>query len=269
MERDKGFFCCHWCNRKYKTLEKFTKHVKAEHPFSTLDRNNKKLSLKNKLYLLKNLETYIHILQGEDDEAFIKATLKIGATPEGHREFQRKIMESQILNKLSVSNLELLFEQFELFLNLGRPYDGTNFCPSLIIDLVWHSAMLGRKKYIQLCEKFIGKPLSHCVSENEGRVEERFAYFEAQFLHHHGKAYLKTNELVVGGENGIAMMRERLEEFKLQKTQAKQNAILKREEECRFREIKWKIYEEASQKQIEIQITNGTYRPAESEACSC
>lgn len=255
----KGFICCHWCNKKYKRMDKIEEHVPKAHPFMTLRSNSHKFTAEERLWLLNCMSNYFEILEGimvnPELDYFVDATKKIGATAEGHREFQRKAKESGLLFRLQSDpqNLFKAITQFEMFLNLGITWRGDNFCPSMIIDFVWHSAMLQPGKYSDLCIRFFAcKMLSHCLPENIGLEEKRFAEFEAQFRHHHKVAQLSIGDLTIGAmvdlvnfntafimaRNTLISERDRFEE-------------LKREEEAKWEALRLKQLDQRQREQAE------------------
>jgi len=133
----------------------------------------------------------------------------------------------------SSSNISTVFEEFNRFLNLGFYWDGTNFCPSLFIDLIWHCAMMNSAAYNSLCSTFFSKILDHCLPENEGEEEKRDAIFFKQFVYFHGRPPLTTLNKQTS-ENGIAILAEKyqqqsiyLEEEKKRKDNERQEADLK------------------------------------------
>lgn len=274
-----NFYCCMKCNKKYKTTDKFIKHMEESHPFTTINSNNAVLSLEDKSYLLDCFESYSKLLspplllniddsiqrymewdsisEADSSVQFVWASHKLDPTTyvsgkislgeevadlrrmvENHIVFCQRINESLLLKKAlsDRDQMLLMFDEFQRFLNLGRPWQGGNFCPSLIIDLIWHSSMMDNKKYIELCRKFLGSTLSHCLLENESRHEERYAEFEKYYAHRFNRQCLKIDQLVLGSDNAIEEVRLVLLGEKEQKVQQAQ------EREERFKE--WKITQE-------------------------
>jgi len=295
----KEFYQCPQCNKKYKTPNKFEKHMTEQHPFFAFNKNQQTLSLEDKFYLLDCLEDYSDILTQSlrsypacitenidelivlyyqnaeiypmnPNTRFVGASIKLlpgnpspsnPSTPnpsptdikrmvENHLIFRQRIIESYLLNKIlsSETNIFLAFEDFEKFLNLGRPWKGGNFCPSLIIDLIWHSAMMNPEKYANLCSKFVGSLLTHCLPENEGKHEKRFEEFTKQFSHDHNRPCLQVGDLILGGGNGLANARETL---KLQKAAKEKGKAEELEKE--------RIWNEKYLAEIAEQKRNGTY----------
>jgi hypothetical protein len=282
-----NFYCCRKCNKKYKTTDKFIKHMEENHPFTTINSNNEVLSLEDKFYLLDCLESYSKLLSWPfllniDDDSIINDSIrrytewngiseadsyvqfvwashkldpidyvsdKVAESEEqitnlrrmvkNHGVFCRRVNESLLLKKALSGRDQLLimFDEFQRFLNLGRPWQGGNFCPSLIIDLIWHSSMMDNKKYIELCKKFIGSTLSHCLLENETHHKERYTAFEKQYTHRFNRVCLKIDQLLVGPDNAIEEMRIIFLREKEQKIQQI------RERDQRFEE--WKLTQES------------------------
>ena len=211
MKTNNGFYCCHWCNKKYKRIEKLSKHVEEFHPFMTIGANDCKLSIEDKMWILDAFEAYVALLAdyseitGNYDSSFDQATSKLNMTHEAHILFQKRAIESGLLEKSISDNEQLLrlLNEFEMFLNLGRTWRDDNFCPSLIIDLIWHSAMMNSENYAILCNRFLGKVLPHCLAENDETQVTRFEQFVKQFEHYHKKTYIKVSDLILGTDDAI------------------------------------------------------------------
>lgn len=112
----------------------------------------------------------------------------------GHLEFCQRIQETGILYQImsKPNKLELVLTEFGNFLNLGYSWTGDNFCPSMIIDLVWHASMLNNSQYNELTATFVGKSLPHCLEKNEG---SRFDQFSKQYMNHHARRPLQNLDL--------------------------------------------------------------------------
>jgi hypothetical protein len=107
-----------------------------------------------------------------------------------HLTFCKRVTSLNILDKALTSpqQIELFFKEFNRFLNLGYTWRKDNFCPTLIIDLIWHSAMMYPDRYALLCESFFGKKgfcLPHCLTENESKEKQlaRSAEFNKYYIH--------------------------------------------------------------------------------------
>lgn len=257
-----GFYCCHWCNKKYKTVEKFSKHIEQTHPFMTLKKNNFKLTLEDKIWILDAFESYTNILSDINTSSFDEATKKLNMSNDAHKLFQKRINDSELLAKSMSDTTQLmnLFDEFGRFLNLGLTWRQDNFCPSMVIDLIWHSAMMDTVNYSHLCNKLFGQVLSHCLEENEEHNKDRFEKFEKQFVYHHGASYIKVSDLIYGSENAIHGMRRLLI--------AEKENNEKEKEKVRLANIE---REKERQKQMEIQrqrysyhsFSTGKYRDSE------
>jgi len=204
---------CPWCNKKYKTLERMGIHIAKIHPFDTLNANRKKISVKYKLLMLESLQQYIWALRDNLQDKYNK---QLSQTVETHAAFRNKCLEADLFNKLLTNgaNMETAFEQFEMFLNLGRPWQGGNFCPSLLIDLIWHAALIDQPHYEKLCKHFFNQLLPHCLPENEGKTAERFAKFERQFEHYHRRPYLRAQDMETSDEDGFAVFYKSLHKIR-------------------------------------------------------
>ena len=71
---------------------------------------------------------------------------------------------------LHCDNFEIIMEELECFLKMGKPWRGGNFCPSLLIDFIWYCTMMNHQFYGKICRLFFsGALLSHCLPENENK----------------------------------------------------------------------------------------------------
>lgn len=192
------------CNRKYKRDEKLVAHVEKEHPFCTL-RQHLHTSLKEDdiHQLIQQMEQYITLLYSDLDkeqDAFKRSSALLNLSLESHLTFRSRVIESGMIDRIlygSTEQLHCILEEFRKFFALGVPWRGDNFCPSLLIDLVWHAAMMDREFYTKLCKRFFGAGfiLPHCLEHNDQTDTERFQMFEKQFQHQYGRACLKIVEL--------------------------------------------------------------------------
>lgn len=205
------FHCCALCNRKYKTLAKYEKHVDEVHPDAVLKRNNAVLTLDEKLHLIDCFERYTALLTTGSDADFARATEGLNFEGAGRLEqmighhvvFRKRVIESGLLRKATSDSKQVLvlLDEFQRFLNLGKPGRGGNFCPSLTIDLIWHSIMtMDPGRYRVLSMRFLGEVLPHCLEANEGHETERFANFERLFNRHFGWPCLIVDALVIGND---------------------------------------------------------------------
>lgn len=189
-------FACQWCTKKYKSKEKYEQHVTTHHPYAALYKNTQVLTLEERLWLLDELERYASF------EQFDLTTARLGVSHETHAEFRRRITHDGLLDRILSDARQILrlLDEFQAFLNLGMPWHGkSNFCPSLLIDLIWHSAMQNQERYIDLCVRFMGVfKLTHCVSTEQDPDQVRFQEFVRQFQHQHRRPYLAINDMIQG-----------------------------------------------------------------------
>ncbi len=97
------------------------------------------------------------------------------------------------------SSQQVLLE-FESFLQLGICANGDNYCPSKIIDVVWHACMLDHHFYTQMCNKFFrNKLLPHSLKHNENPNIQKLRYnkFKKHFAFVHGKDPLELSQIHV------------------------------------------------------------------------
>ncbi len=242
---------CAWCTRKFKTQRKYEKHVTTQHPFAASNKNTETLLLDEKMWLLDELERYSNILINGSSDDFRRATQALSDEERMHQIhsiFRERIVP--LLNKALSSGDQVLrlLDDFQAFLNLGIPWRGGNFCPSLLIDLVWHSAMQNKERYVAMCTHFLRQALPHCLIENDGN-EDRFDEFTKQFIHQHGREHVKPDDLIYGNDgNGIIAARNRLKS-------AEESRLLKE----RIFEEEWRARQRARELDIECQKRDGTY----------
>jgi len=152
---------------------------------------------------------------------------------ENHLFFLNRVNQSTLLSKIisqtpgDTNQLELLLKEFERFLNLGMTWRNDNFCPSLVIDFIWHACMMDNSLYMKICNRFFKTLLPHCLPENEEEAwdkehhEKRYAEFERHFTEYHSSPPLKIDDLVIGSENAFdvykTMLIEKEEKEKMRK----------------------------------------------------
>lgn len=243
-------FHCKWCSKKYKTQKKHDAHVDKMHPFAAINKNTKEFTLEEKFWLLDEMEKYVLVLLQNNQDTFLEATANLGEPDRMlpiHTLFKERIVPH--LNKVMSNGPQLLriLDEFRAFLNLGLTKRGDNFCPSLLIDLVWHGAMQNKDRYFALTSRFLGGALPHCLFGNDGD-ESRFQEFLRQFEHQHGRPYLKVQDLILGDGNGFEHARN----------------VLKTEDKMAKRKIaeqdaRWKAYYDEIRASIAAQKAAGIY----------
>jgi len=145
------------------------------------------------------------------DEKFIKDLDRI---TQNHLNFCHKIQEIGLLQKVisGADQLDLIFDEFNCYLNLGYNWRGDNFCPSMIIDLIWHASMINHNEYVKLTTSYMGKILPHCLEENETEEKQksRIGRFLKQYKHFYGKDILQATDLqLVQGSNVFDSLEEK------------------------------------------------------------
>lgn len=319
----KGFFGCHWCNKKYKRKEKLEQHIGQNHLFAGFHHNLATLSISDRMFLLDQFANYSHMVRDiaerkdklDIDNAINRYMNWDGKSPtdkevifvwtshmlmpldyvivkdkpeelgdwyknsisiiiplegnsvityglkhivENHLAFCRNVIETGLLDKCLCNSQQLdsLFNEFALFLNLGLNWKQSNFVPTLIIDLIWHCAMMNPLTYTKLCWSFLGVLLPHCLEENEGKDEARIIEFKRHFMYRHRRETLKIQDLTLSSDrNAIEILRANLivrEEMEIER---------KKEEEERYRILRIKGEEAAAEaRRIRDEaIANGTY----------
>lgn len=252
LTANKPLLQCRWCKKKYRNQQKVAAHVEEQHPFAAINKNTYDFTVKDKLWLLDALESYIRVLKQNNRDTFVLATANLGDLERMlpiHTSFKERIMP--YLDKVLSNGSQLLriIDEFRAFLNLGLTPRGDNWCPSLLIDLVWHSAMQNKEKYLALVSRFINGPLSHCLPENDDDAK-RFKAFVRQFQHQHGRDYLGVEELI--GTDRTTGFQEAREILKREDEEEKKRVA---EEEAR-----WRAVQEQWQRDIDAQKRAGTYK---------
>jgi hypothetical protein len=170
-----------------------------------------------------------------------------------HITFCRLLRSSGFLEKVTTSTMQLnqILEEFGKFLNLGYCWNGDNFHPSMVIDFVWHAALLNPSSYTALTTAFVGKQLPHSLAHNETPDvdQKRNAVFLRQFAYRHHRQPMASQDLLTGNDTAVFEMLEKhyislAHEEEKERERARKETC-KREEENRKRE------EEARKRQEE------------------
>jgi hypothetical protein len=174
---------------------------------------------------------------------------------------------------LQCDNFEIIIDEFEHFLKMGKPWRGDNFCPSLLIDFIWHCTMMNHQLYVKICRLFFsGTLLSHCLPENEGN-QIRYINFCKIFKGMYHRDPLLIENLHNVEHNSVEVYKSKLElqiileqqqiEAQLERTRIRKiEDEMERQKNIEERRIASIRYDEQRQKEFEkIQemIRNGTY----------
>jgi hypothetical protein len=224
---------CPVCTRKYKTLAKWNKHIDEVHPFAVTDQNERVFTVDEKHYLLEKMQYYFTLLSrdniGPDDPEFIAVSHKLNLSKDArHWDFRMRVIESTLLSKATSDPKQLLvlIDEFQAFLNLGKPLRGGNFCPSMVIDLVWHASMLDELRYSAMCARFFTKTksLSHCLEENDGDHKRRSDQFQECFRRRFNRHPILISDLITGvssdGGNAHEIAKQMLNDEKMAQAEA-------------------------------------------------
>lgn len=182
------------------------------HPLASIDQNGAVFTPEEKKYLLNQLQYYTGLLHNpllkEDDPEFLAASCKLNPSKDlkrivlEHWNFRTRAMASGLIPKAVSDPRQLLtlIDEFQMFLNLGRPIRGGNFCPSMLINLVWHASMMDETKYAAICSRFFrsNKPLTHCLEENQGDEVRRNEQFRESFIQRFGGFPMTISDLILG-----------------------------------------------------------------------
>lgn len=262
------------CNRKYKTLSKFEKHLDEAHPLASMDQNSAVFTPEEKKYLLNQLQYYTTLLSKsllkDDDPEFVAASCKLNPSKDlqrivlEHWNFRTRAMASGLIPKAISDPKQLLtlIDEFQMFLNLGRPIRGGNFCPSMVIDLVWHAAMMDETEYAAICSRFFrsNKPLTHCLDENQGDEVRRNEQFRESFIQRFRRFPMTISDLILGEHENpnVFLVAKQLIEAEEERERMAEEA--RKEEERKHREKAQRDYETwRIQQQLNILSSSNTY----------
>jgi hypothetical protein len=261
------FYKCKWCNRKYKTVGKFEKHVDENHPDARLCVNNVKFTDDDIEHLVRAVRDYCEMLimieDINDDDfrsaidnyiksldhsinlenkeihffEFISMSHKllpqkvesgcgidqITRIASAHRVFMRRAIKSRLAYKADsdLRQLKKLIQDFQRFLNMGRPWKGGNYCLSLSIDLIWHASMMNHEWYSSMCKRFQGSILPHCLEENDNNYDVRYKEFLMIFKTVYNRSPILIADLIEGSDNVIyALEQQKIARKKLEEENA-------------------------------------------------
>lgn len=175
------------CNRKYKREDKRKQHVEQVHYFETRNKNNFKFDheLRAKIYDL----AAVYLEQLQNNTAEPKNLLPQYYGKEIPNDDLQRITEAQssfakrlLSENLHCCNWKAVMDDFQSFFNMGLPYYDTNFCPTLVIDFLWHSLMQDPELYSQVCKQACKDIMPHCnIVRTEEEDVKRYEYFVEVF----------------------------------------------------------------------------------------
>lgn len=197
------------CRAKYVRPEKLIAHVEKQHPLWAKNSNRVKLTPSHRRFLAGQLHSYIVLLEHKTDNGTARRLLPQESSP-SPQELETIISKHEAfcagakslgLDRIvthSQEQLDRVCDEFAWFLNLGTMWTGDNFCPTMLIDFVWHAAMLDPDGYRRLCQDFLGRLLPHSLPHNEAPESQapRYQQFVKQFRHWHGRMPLQPDDLI-------------------------------------------------------------------------
>lgn len=95
---------------------------------------------------------------------------------------------------------------------MGSPWYGGNFCPTLIIDLIWHASMMMPLNYYLICTYSHGMLIPHCSAKNEDKHNFRFGEFIKYYEHIYKSSPIKVDDLHLGNENACEIILKEIED---------------------------------------------------------
>lgn len=160
-------FNCPECKKNYVKEAKLKAHIEKMHYLCTRDSNRYYLDLEDEIKIYTAASDYLHdILAG--------CTFPVlGGDQE---RFLARLKETRVLIGC---DWRRVFRDFKAFINMGLPYYDTNFCPTLLIDFMWHAVMA--KGHIVL-------KIPHCAKDRTPEEDHlRYLYFCQVFKHQTGR----------------------------------------------------------------------------------
>lgn len=199
-DKKKGdFLQCPGCNKKYKSEKKRQEHVTKDHYYLTRHNNLFKIdqSLKAAVYdLAKEYIMVLYHINSADDNVISaeESACAKKLLPQLHgqpidADSLTRIIQAQktFAKRLFTENLHtidwpLVMDDFEAFFRLGLPHYDTNFCPTLLIDFLWHAVMQNQDLYTKICRQSCVEIMPHCNNERSAEEDQkRHEYFLAVF----------------------------------------------------------------------------------------
>ena len=160
---------CPECRKTYKVEAKLKSHVEKEHYYCTYNPypiyDYVLITYEMKIPILIAASQYLReILDGQDFPV-------LGGN---QKRFLDRIIQDRILIGC---DWDRAIGDFYCFMRMGTPYYDTNFCPSLIIDFLWHATIV--KKPTQYgTEDPIFPSIPHCAKERTDEQDRlRYKYF--------------------------------------------------------------------------------------------
>lgn len=195
-----NFLQCPGCNKKYKTEKKRQEHVTKAHYYLTRHSNNLKIDqpLRTSIYdLAKEYVMVLHRINLADgDTISAEETLcakkllpqlydphepdkKINAETLTRIIVAQKTFAKRLFSEnLLTIDWPLVMDDLESFFRMGLPHYDTNFCPTLLIDFLWHAIMQNRDVYTKLCRESCVEIMPHCNNERSAEEDQkRHEYF--------------------------------------------------------------------------------------------
>ncbi len=194
----KPLVLCELCHRNFKSPKKHKRHIELDHRFCTRHCNPFSFTLEEKARVYWLMAEYVYSINQLYHEDFQVASFTtINLLPQFHdqdipsQDFARiKVLHKEFIRRFAFNyghvemEWERAVEDFECYLSCGLPHFDTNFNPTLIMDLVWHSVMQDWVFYVRICERAYGKGiiLPHCTEMRPIMEDtQRGKYFEDVF----------------------------------------------------------------------------------------
>lgn len=174
------------CNKKYQNEDKRKSHVEKEHYFDTrnqttnfsgisLEHDTNSHQIKGQIYELTS--EYVKILHriNQMTEEMIISIVKTNSDAEiitcakNLLPHKQEISSDELL-RISVAQFNFakriftvfdescdwtkVMKDLKSFFEMGLPYYDTNFCPTILVDLLLHSLMQDNKLYTRICLEY-------------------------------------------------------------------------------------------------------------------
>lgn len=166
---------CPECKKSYSREAKLKEHIEKNHYLCTRDSKQYDLTLEDELKTFTAASEYLRdILDGRTFPV-------LGGDQD---QFLKRLKESRVLIGC---DWRQVFMDFHSFITMGLPYYDTNFCPTLLIDFLWHAVIT--KGHLKL-------DIPHCAKVRTPEEDHiRYLYFCEVFKAKTGRAPYTGNVL--------------------------------------------------------------------------
>ena len=254
------------CNRKYSHTDRLKRHIETDHFYETRSRNYICFTYEIKSKIYKLASEYVKVLykiskSDTPDEYGKYSAIKLLPHEKIDDNELARIVQAQVtfskrlfqMCDLEKCDWERVIGDLESFFRLGLPYYDTNFCPTLLIDFLWHALMQNPELYSKVCEKSCGEIMPHCkIERSEDEDKARYEYFLRVFKKKYGDLYFPPAPERTRTPGDINKIQETLAKLSLQEETKRLEKIekIEKEEERRLEEYKIKRKKELEEMRL-------------------